>query len=455
MKLQLPKNKQVRFSLFGSALGLLALLVLLIGWWRGYHYGVWGRLAALLCAALFALLGLCFMPRWAQFWSDEPLPAAPCAGEPRRMTRKLFFALLGFVPVIWLLAWLLRCAMGQPQGLLPSMSFWTCADSRHYLDIANDWYLSEGRPDRLVQLVFLPGFPLAVRLLRLLTGDTLAAGLLCSALCFAGAGCVLYRLLRLDLPHVTALRAVLFACLLPGSFFYAAPMSESLFLLSSLGCVYLARRGRWLPSCLCGAWAAFTRSLGLMLLAPLVLELVAEALRANKKLPLKKTLLRAATLLLVPLGFASYCLVNYLVSGNPFQFMIYQAEHWGQHLGLFFNTAAYQAELALSSWAEKPHNTLGLWLPNLLYLFSAPLLIALAARRLRASYTAWFIAYYLVAVGATWLLSAPRYLMAMPVLPLALALLTEKPRGKTAALVTLSMLWVLYFIPFLLRWQVW
>ena len=135
--------------------------------------------------------------------------------------------------------------------------------------------------------------------------------------------------------------------------------------------------------------------------------------------------------------------------------MTYQSEHWSQHLGLFFNTAAYQAELAVGAWAEKPHNTLGLWLPNLLYLFAAPLLIAFASRKLRASYTAWFIGYYFVAVGATWLLSAPRYLMAMPVLPLALALLTEKERGKTVALITLSMLWILYFIPFLLRWQVW
>ena len=36
-----------------------------------------------------------------------------------------------------------------------------------------------------------------------------------------------------------------------------------------------------------------------------------------------------------------------------------------------------------------------------------------------------------------------------------LALLTDRERGKSAALITLTALWVLYFIPFLLRWQVW
>ena len=135
--------------------------------------------------------------------------------------------------------------------------------------------------------------------------------------------------------------------------------------------------------------------------------------------------------------------------------MIYQAEHWSQHLGLFFNTAAYQTERALSSLADKPHNFLGLWLPNLLYGFGSLALLAAAAKKLRPSYTAWFIAYFVIAIGATWLLSAPRYLMAMPVLPAALALLTEKNGAKTAAVVSLTLLWLLYFLAFLQRWQVW
>ena len=157
----------------------------------------------------------------------------------------------------------------------------------------------------------------------------------------------------------------------------------------------------------------------------------------------------------MPLGFAAYCFINYLVAGNPWQFMIYQAEHWGQHLGLFFNTAAYQTEMALSSFSAKPHNFLGLWLPNLIYGFGALALLAAAVKKLRPSYTAWFIAYYVVAIGATWLLSAPRYLMAMPVLPMALGRLTEKESAKTCAVIVLSLLWPLYFLAFLQSWQVW
>lgn len=442
-----------RFARIGSAAGLAALALLLIHWWGHSSYSFAGRAAALACAAVFALLGLRFMPRWAAFWSADPLPAAPGGDEPARMGLRIFSSLLALDLLVLLLGWLLRAAMGHEGSFAETLSFWTCTDSQHYLAIAEDWYLSEGVIDRLVQLVFLPGYPLLIRLFSLLTGEYLIAGLLVSALCFAGSGVLLYRLVRLDCPHGTALRALLFLCLLPGSFFYAAPMSESLFLLTSLACVYLARRERWLPACLCGAWAAFTRSLGLLLLVPLLMELVAG--RTRKQLPLRKALGRIAALLLIPAGFAAYCYINYLVAGDPFRFLVYQKEHWGQQLGLFFNTAAYQAELTLSNRVSNPHNFWGLWLPNLLAVLSAPALIAAAAKKLRASYTAWFIAYYCVAVGATWLLSAPRYLMAMPALPLSLALLTEKEDAKTAGAVVLTLLWLLYFLAFLMRWQVW
>ena len=437
-----------------SALGLAALGVLGVMWWGSCDCGTVGRIAALLSMALFAALGLRFVPRWVDFWSpdgEKTLP--PSSAEPPRMGLWIFAALLAWDAIILLAAWLLRRAMGYAGGFAQTLDFWTCTDSRHYLDIARDWYLSEGENDRLVQLVFLPGYPLLVRAFVLLTGDALTAGLLASALCFAGAGVLLYRLLRLDFDHAAALRAVAFLCLAPGSFFFAAPMSESLFLLLCLGCLYLARRGRWGLGCLCGALAAFTRSLGLTLLAPLVLELVHEHVRGRAGG--RQTALRALALLLVPLGFGAYLWVNWRVAGDPFQFLIYQREHWGQRMGLFFNTAAYQAELAVSDFAARPAYFCGLWLPNLLCAFGALGVLTAAAKRLRPSALCWAIGYYVLAIGPTWLLSAPRYLAALPVLAAGWAALTEKHGRFFAAALPLALFWTGYFLAFLARWQVW
>lgn len=156
---------------------------------------------------------------------------------------------------------LIRLAQGSGESYYESLNYWTYTDSHHYLDIARDGYISaadvpgliergvfadeDAAWDRLVQLVFLPGYPVAVGLMYLLVRDYLLAAFLVSALCFSGAGCLLYSLFRLDYGHAAAIRAVRFLCVLPGSFFFAAPMSEGLFLLCCAGCVYLVRRGKF------------------------------------------------------------------------------------------------------------------------------------------------------------------------------------------------------------------
>ena len=435
-----------------DALGLAALAALFVLWCvRTPDLTAAGGIAAGCSAALFAAVGLRFVPAWVYFWQrGDDAPAVPAA-EPAHMGARIFAALLALDLALLLLTWGIRALTGQPETLAQALEIWRGTDSRHYLDIARDGYIAAGDPDRVVQLVFLPGYPLVVRAMMLLVPSDICAGLLTSALCFAGAGCVVYRLLRLDLPHRQALRALRFLVLAPGCFFFAAPMSESLFLLLTAAALYLARTRRPILGGLCGAYTAFTRSLGLLLIVPLLWELVHNVVQ-RRRISIRQTV----GLLLVPLGFAAYCCINRHVSGNPFQFLIYQREHWNQRTGLFFSTAAYQTDYLLrclrsGNWRD----ALGLWLPNLIACFSALILLAKAAPRLRASQTAWFLAYYIIAVGATWLLSAPRYLLVLLPAPLALAQCAQK-RTANIALTAVSALAALgYLAAFALRWQVW
>ena len=206
-----------------SALGLLTLGFLYVLWLHRHRYPFFACAAAFLSIALFAVLGLRFVPRLTVFWSKDGEPVPRPGGEPAHMGWKLFGALLFWDALVLLAAWPLRNALGYDESFAASLRSWRCADGIHYLDIARDWYLSEGSIDRLVQLVFLPGYPVLLRPLISLTGSDLAAGMLVSALCFAAAGSALYRLLRLDLPHRAALRGVLLLCLTPGSFFSPRP----------------------------------------------------------------------------------------------------------------------------------------------------------------------------------------------------------------------------------------
>lgn len=427
-----------------SVLGTIILAALFAGWLCDTSSSGAGKIAALGSVVLFAALCLRFVPVWMQSWLNGEAIArkAECR---RGICVEIFISLIAWDLAIILLAYILRRVFGHAESFAQYLNFWTCIDSKHYLDIARDWYLSEGDMDRLVQLVFLPGYPLAVRAMNAIVGNYLVSGLAVSALCFGGAGCLLYKLLCIDVSHDTALRAIVLLCLSPAAFFFAAPMSESLFLLLCLACIYLTRRGKPLLACIFGALAAFTRSLGVVLIVPVLFELVATRAKAKNYF----------YLLIIPLGFASYCLINYQVSGDAFKFMEYQSEHWGQHLGLFFNTAAYQTDCLIHSTAGKWRDALGLWLPNLLVAFLSLVLMTATVKKLRPSYTAFFIAYFVVAIGATWLLSAPRYLAAIFVPYLALAVLTESEK-KYACLCAVSTIFlVLYFCAFVLRWQVW
>ncbi len=432
--------------------GCLVVAALYITWLMQSGASTWGKALGFLSAALFVAVCWPFVPRWVESWDSRcELNDADTGTEPPNMGIAIFACALGSVILTWALVYLLRGLMGHGWELYGSLQFWTGTDSRHYLDIARDWYISFGDYDRMVQLVFLPGYPLAIRLMHILVDDWLLAGMLVSAFCFAGAAVIFYRLARLDMSHSAALTALVFLLLTPGAFFFAAPMSESLFLLLSLGCVYLARRKLWLPACILGACAAFTRSLGMALFVPLLFEMVACAVRGKGG----RRFARLGLLLLIPAGFGVYCYINYLVAGDPFKYMEYQSKHWSQNLGLFFNTAAYQFDNAVGNWSGNKPLFWGLWLPNLISAFASLIIMCFGSKHLRPGYSAYFIAYFVVAIGATWLLSAPRYILVLFSVPMALGLISE----KRPAILCMLPLWLLgcaaYLLAFTVQWQVW
>lgn len=245
---------------------------------------------------------------------------------------------------------------------------------------------------------------------------------------------------------------------MPGVFFFAAPMTESLFLLQSLLSLYLARKKHWIAACLMGALAAFTRSVGLILFVPVLYELICETVLSCKKkrINIRKTIICYLSLVIIPLGFAVYCFINYQITGNPFQFLTYQKEHWSQSIGYFFNTASYQIEYMIGEFhALNWESMMGLWIPGIICFFGALCTLILSVKRICSSYVAYSIVYFVVTMGATWLLSAPRYLLILFPLPATLAALTDKRWIESLLTIILSVINVLYLFMFVNRWQVW
>ena len=60
-----------------------------------------------------------------------------------------------------------------------------------------------------------------------------------------------------------------------------------------------------------------------------------------------------------------------------------------------------------------------------------------------------------MAIGATWLLSAPRYMAVLLPIPMSLAFLSEKKKTRIAVIVILALSELYYLTMFALRRSVW
>ena len=444
-----------------SALYCVVMAVLLFFWWKNTpDSSLVYRLSGLVSILLFTLVFVPFLRSWSEEWYalSRPKQPDPASDHLHRSTVVwIFLALLLVDGAIILFVWFLQWKLLGQADFRHSLELWSKTDSCHYLYIAKNWYLSTGPRERLVELVFLPGYPILVRAVTSILPNDLYAGMLVSAVSFAGAGTMLYCLARLDMDHRSAMRVLRYAVLLPGAFFYAAPQSESLFLLLSVSCIYLSRKRNWIPACLLGGLAAFTRSMGVLLLIPVGFELIRDLRQKDRFEPFgARRILPFLTLFLIPFGFALYCLICRKVSGNPFQWMIYQKENWHQQVGLFFQTAAFQAEQVVRCFQHEEYaHMVGVRIPNLLASFLALIVMAISIRRIRPSYGAYFVSYYVLAFGATNLLSGPRYLLVLFPFVFGIAEITRKRAVDIVMTLMTAATSLIYLLLFVYQCYIW
>lgn len=413
---------------------LLALLAAVFAYWAlARDGGLWGLLMAALYCLLFGILVLRFIGAFFSFCADDyelPTPDDLLGPRSLRFSRRhpwwqIAVCTLLLHLALYFIAYILDTAInGYSSGMWDTLrSLWLRTDSPSYLGIAENWYVTEGDPR--FHIVFFPLYPVFIKAVQLISGDYFIAAMIVSNLFSILAAIACYELSALDLPRQDALHAVKYMLILPAAFFLCAPMTESLFLFLTLMALYFMRKKRFFWACLLAALASLTRLPGVLVLIPIGIEMIGELciLYRARHGGFVKTLCRFAGCLLLGLcGILAYLLINYTVTGEAFTFMTYQREHWHQQLSWFFNTAAYQTEYMLSAESRLRW---GLYLPNLAACVGALLLMRRKGRKMRSSYQAYFLVYFAVTVGATWLLSAPRYFTVAYPLILACAYIGE------------------------------
>lgn len=400
--------------------------------------------AAMVAAALLLLAFLYryFSPFWVKGAAFKASPIRRRNGRRDDLRRLLWIAawLIGTRLFLYLIA-LAGCAItGRLESYLSNPgAFWVRWDADHYLGLANNWYVNEGDPR--FHIVFYPLYPLAVRVFQpLFLGNTALAATVLSNLFLFAACWALYELARSQFHERGAKTAVRFLLLFPTSLYLSIPYSESIFLMVTLLGVLAARRNRiWLAVFL-GALASASRSQGLLCAVPVFYEALRLEAAGGRPRP-GRVALRVLQVSLIALGFGMYLVLNWQVTGNPFQFLIYLREHWNQTLNSVGNTLRYTIENAFHYGGASAR--LGIWIPQLVSIVSAFVLMCLGWRRVHPADGAYALLYAWVSFSPTWLISGPRYLMAMYALYPLLVILS-KGRWRSAVAMALMGLGTVY-----------
>lgn len=393
--------------------------------------------------AMAALLLIYLIRYFSPFFrGNAPVESAPNASRAKSPLETLRL-------LLWIAAWvvgtrlflylvaLVGCAMtGQLDGYLSNpAAYWVRWDANHYLRLAENWYVNEGDPR--FHLVFYPMYPLAVRIVLPLFGmNAPLAGTVLSNLFLMTACWSLYEIVRLQAGRRGARNAVILMLLFPTSLYLSVPYSESIFFALTLLSVLAARKQKLWLAILLGALASASRIQGLICAIPVFYEALRIESRGGRP-SAGRVALRASQVSLIALGFAAYLFLNWKVSGNPFQFLIYQREHWSQTLGSVGNTLRYTIVNAFHY--DSPGARQGIWIPQLVSIVSGLTVMLVAARRAHPADGAYALVYAWISFSPTWLLSGPRYLMAMYALyPMLTLLLKGRLRMAAAVLVFLT-----------------
>ncbi len=289
-----------------------------------------------------------------------------------------------------------------PSSLLEIWKHW---DTVGYLDIAERGYSSTTVGERHLRIVFFPFYPFLIRLFAFVFKNYMLSALLVSNLAYAFSAYYLYKLVLIDYSKEDAIRAVVYLSIFPTSYFLHAAYTESAFLALTIGSFYYARKEKWFISSLVGMFACATRINGIVMIPVLLTEYLLQ--RRFKISNIKRDI---SWIALVPLGFLSYLIINYIVFDDPFKFIEFQKGHWSKTL-----TYPWYGLLGAwgSAWWRPPTDTILVGWAELIFGVFGLILTLWSMFYLRKSYVIYMFITWLTITSTSFLLSTPRYTLSM------------------------------------------
>ncbi|HSH39947.1 MAG TPA: mannosyltransferase family protein [Chthoniobacterales bacterium] len=325
----------------------------------------------------------------------------------------------------------------------PLINMWSRWDAGWYQSIAEKGY--DFVPNRRSSTAFFPVYPMLMRAVHRFSpsgsdGSWLVCGIIVSNAALLVALIYLVRLVRIDFDHAAAARSALYLLVFPTSLFFSAVYSESLFLAFTLACFYHARKEQWWLAGIIGAAAALTRSLGILLVAPLAVEYLMQ-----RRFNLRAIRPNVAAIALIPAALAALMWYWSWRFGNMMATQDAQAA-WGGGWGAF--TLPWKPFVRFIQQPFILNDVINFSFAGVLLA-----LIVFVAVKLRPSYGVYAASCYLFVTSWGTFESVPRYVLVIFPAFIALAQLGRKPAFDRAYLAIATGLAAFFMIRFSLwRW---
>ncbi|GAC1307154.1 MAG: hypothetical protein NVSMB21_10730 [Vulcanimicrobiaceae bacterium] len=285
------------------------------------------------------------------------------------------------------------------------LAVWGHWDAVHYLDVARRGYAG-------TDMAFFPLYPGLIRIVGNFVGNDLVAGLVISNVALFFGLLFFYKLVEHQYTRHVAHRAIFYVSIFPTAIFFSAVYTESLFFALTVASFYYIREHRWLSAGIVGAFAALTRSEGVLLVVPFAIEVVA-AIRAASVRQFLRSPGRLARIVLgisaIPLGLAAYMTWLWVLNGDPLYFSHVQS-HWNRHFAPPWVSVSHAFTIV-----AKAKTSLVAANQSIEIAFTALMIGMFVAglRRLRPSYSAYMALSILVPMSTSSLMSMPRFALVL------------------------------------------
>ncbi len=338
-------------------------------------------------------------------------------------------------------------------GLAEFLEGWIRWDATNYINIAGSGYAGVTENGQYLMLVFFPLYPFLMKISSVVLPNLALCGILISTMAYGGGCCYLYLWMEEEHTSDAARNALILISIFPFAFFFGGIMTESLFFFVSMGALYYLKKQKWFLGSIFICLSGLTRLQGALLILPAL----AEIYTAYKPIKAKRLREIIAGASMVSIGTLVsiwiYLGINARVSGNPFQFSIYQKEHWSQGFGFLPQTIKYIWENAVATRFQSI--SMALWIPELLLFGLGITALVYGIKRQRISVSIYFAGYLICVYSATWLLSAGRYMAcAVPLFMIGGEWLAAHPKCKLPVQWLSISLMTIYMIAYYLWKQV-